>query len=255
MFCILNINKRDNTLFERLFGRWIGDTYSLETVPVFKGAPYYILNVTVGKRGVDWDRIVGTAGKCAKRLLITNSVEFPERSDVGMFKSRVLYGKMMKNTFLRILDNNISHKNLKSICLIDKKGAYADFALSLAEYALKLTVITDEKEIYKNTCTEIMERYGLCPSVQSSPCYAEIKIDADRDIMTVKTEKRFINISNGEDFSVPDIYAELLPEELNKYDFYSALYELCGVFRISETSFDTVDANGEKKRADTVQFA
>lgn len=255
MFCILNINKRDNTFFERLFGRWIEDTYSLKTIPVFKGAPYYVLNVTVGKRGIDWDRIVGVAGKCAKRLLITDSVELPQRGDVGVFKSRMLYGKMMKNTFLHILDSNISRKNLKSICLIDKKGGCTDFALNLAEYALKLTIVTDEKEKYDDACAEIMEFHGLCPSVQSSSCDAEIKIDAERDIMTVKTENEFINISGGGDFSVSDIYAGLLPKDIDKYDFYSALYEFCGIFEMSEILFDTVDVNGEKKHTDTVQFA
>lgn len=255
MFCILNINKRDNTFFERLFGRWIKDIYSLKTVPVFKGAPYYVLNVTVGKRGVDWDRIVEVVGKCAKRLLIMNEAKLPERDDVGVFKSRILYKKMMKNTFLHILDNNISSKNLKTVCLIDKNGKYAELMSDLAKYALKLTAVTDKKEKYEDVCDEVMEQRGLCPSIQSSPSDAEVKIDADRDIMTVTTQDGFLNISAGKDFSVPDIYAELLPEGFDKYDFYSALYELCGVFAISEAAFDTVDVNGGKKSVDTVQFA
>ena len=57
-----------------------------------------------------------------------------------------------------------------------------------------------------------------------------------------------INISSGVDFSVPAIYENLLPEGICKYDFYSALYELCGVFSLGESVFDTIMVNNEKKR-------
>ena len=63
MFCVLIIQHREKSFFEFLFGRFKRDTYDLKTVPVFKGAPFYVLTVTVGEKGADWDYIVQSVGK------------------------------------------------------------------------------------------------------------------------------------------------------------------------------------------------
>ena len=67
--------------------------------------------------------------------------------------------------------------------------------------------------------------------------------------------KENINISAGVDFSVPEIYEKLLPVGINKYDFYSALYELCGVFSLGESVFDTIMVNNEKKLVQDIHFS
>lgn len=243
MFCVLNIEKRADTLREKLFGCFIKDEYNAKMVPVFKGAPFYVFNVNVGKRGVDWDKIVYTAGKCARRLVLTNNTELPQRNDMTEFKSNMLYRKMMENTFTHVLK---SFNNKKSVVLIDGDGDSANLVYKIAPCASTLTVITENKKNYESVCDDIQDKTGICIVVQSSPAEAEVKIDTNRSIMTVSDEKSCINITCGCDFTVPEIYERLLPENTDKYTFYSALYELCGVFALGECVFETITVNNKK---------
>ncbi len=243
MFCVLNIEKRPNTLREKLFGGFIKDEYNAKLVPVFKAAPFYTFNVKVGKRGVDWEKIIYTAGKCSRRLVLTNNTALPKRDDMSQFKSDMLYREMMGNTFAEILKK--IHVQ-KSIALIDIDGKSEKFLYKVAPYASTLTVVTSAKGNYKRVCDNIQQNLGLCTVLQETPADAEIKIDINRSVMTITGEKACMNITDGCDFTVPEIYDKLLPSNTDKYTFCAALYELCGVFSLGECIFETITVNNEK---------
>ena len=84
---------------------------------------------------------------------------------------------------------------------------------------------------------------------------AKIKIDMGRNVMSIDTNNQFLNITNGENIIVDDIYKKLLPKNANEKDFYSALYELCGVFSLGECIFENVTVNNEKKLVKDIHFA
>lgn len=243
MFCVLNIKKRPDTLREKLFGSFIKDEYNAKMVPVFKGAPFYIFNVTVGKRGVDWEKIIYTVGKCAHRLVLTNNTVLASGNDMAEFKGNLLYQKIMENTFVEILKKM---DDKKSIAVIDFDGESAKFLYKLAPLASTLTVVTNAKEKYNRICDNIQQNCGLCTVLQASSADADVKIDTSRSVMTISGEKSCINVTAGCDFTVPEIYEKLLPENTDKYTFYSALYELCGVFTLGDCIFERITVNNEK---------
>ena len=113
---------------------------------------------------------------------------------------------------------------------------------------------TDNKKEYMNVCDKILNDTGLCISLLSNFDNARIKIDMGRNIMSIENENEFLNISNGENILVTDIYKKLLPEGINEYDFFSALFELCGVFSLGECIFENVMVNNEKKPIKDIQF-
>lgn len=104
MFCVLTVNSRKNSAWERLFGRLIKDGYSLVTVPVIGGAPFYHLSVTVGKNGVDFERVIFEVGRCAQRLVVDENIKLPEIRGIGEFNSDLLYKILVKNTASYILE-------------------------------------------------------------------------------------------------------------------------------------------------------
>lgn len=254
MFCVLNVEKKNRNFFEKIFRFLANDEYSITSVPVFKGAPFYMLNASVYDE-IDWNRVIEHSGKCCKRLVLNGYIIIPENQGIGVFDSPVLYNKVFMNTLLRIIKNNVSSKNPQSITLYDKKGSYADFLSSLVMYASKITVVTDNKEKYTKICDEILENTGLCVSLLSDFNEGEIKINADKNVMSINAKNQFINVTCGENIIVNDIYKKLLPEGVDEYTFYSALYELCGVFSLGECIFENVMVNNEKKHIDTVTFS
>lgn len=98
MFCVLTVKQRNDTEFERLFGNFIKDSYSVLTVPVPHGAPFYHLTATVGKRGVDFERVIYETGRCAQRLLINDSVKLPQIRGIGEYNSDLLCKLLISNT-------------------------------------------------------------------------------------------------------------------------------------------------------------
>lgn len=254
MFCVLNVEKKNRNFFEKIFKFLAQDEYSITTVPVFKGAPFYMLNASVYDE-IDWNRVIEHSGKCCKRLVLNGDIIIPENQGIGVFDSPVLYNKVFMNTLLHIIKNNTSPKNPQSITLYDEKGEYARFLTLLVPYASKLTVVTDNKEKYTKICDEILENTGLCVSLLSDFNEGAIKINADKNVMSINAKNQFINVTCGENIIVNDIYKKLLPEGVDEYTFYSALYELCGVFSLGECIFENVMVNNEKKHIDTVTFS
>ena len=254
MFCVLNIEKKKLTLLEKIFRFLAQDDYIIKTVPVFKGAPFYMLDVKICEK-IDWDKVIENTGKCSKRLLLNNCLEIPQDKGIGVFKSDILYNKVFHNTVLQIIKNNKRKKDLFHIAVCDKNADFIDFTTRLSMCSSKLTVVTENKEKYMNLCDTILEKTGLCISLLSDFDNAKIKIDTVRNVMSIDTNNQFLNITNGENIIVDDIYKKLLPQNVNEQDFYSALYELCGVFSLGECIFENVMVNNEKKRTDTVTFS
>lgn len=254
MFCVLNIEKKKLTLLEKIFRFLAQDDYIIKTIPVFKGAPFYMLDVKICEN-IDWDKVIENTGKCSKRLLLNNCLEIPQDKGIGVFKSDILYNKVFHNTVLQIIKNNKRKKDLYHIAVYDKNADFIDFTTRLSMYSSKLTVVTENKEKYMNLCDTILEKTGLCISMLSDFDNAKIKIDTTRNVMSIDTNNQFLNITNGENIIVDDIYKKILPQNVNEQDFYSALYELCGVFSLGECIFENVMVNNEKKRTDTVTFS
>ena len=98
MFCVLTVKRRNDTVFERLFGCLIKDDYELVTVPVLSGAPFYHLTATVGKKGVDYERVIFEVGRCAQRLVVGEDIQLPQTRGIGEFNSDLLYKKLIHNT-------------------------------------------------------------------------------------------------------------------------------------------------------------
>ena len=255
MFTVLNIEKRKNSLTEKLFGGFRSDIYCPRLVAVYKGAPFYVLDVQIGKKGINIEKIIVSVGKCARRMVTNCEALLPRADEVGFFKSDELYKRMLENTFLKILEQNIHPKTQVSVCLIDKKGVYTDFAKKLALFSSSFIITTENKEKYLPVLEEIMEATGLCPVLKNDMEKAQIIIDIDKFYMHITEENLKITVEDRCDFVVPEIYNYLKPNSINKYEFYSALYELCGVFVLAEGVFDSVNINNEKKRLTDAHFS
>lgn len=252
MFCVLSVRERNKTLFERIFGKLLVDDFSVKTIPVYKGAPFFTLDITTSKKEINWENVIFAVGKCASRLILNGDLKIPDNLNIGIFKSQTLYNKMMKNTFLQILENN--KNKLFPISVKDKNAENTEFVKQLSQYASSMSIFALNKEKYNNICEEITDETGMCPVLRSDFDDLKIKINTETLAMTVHNNEN-VNISSGVDFSVPTIYENLLPDGINKYDFYSALYELCGVFSLGDNIFDTIMVNNEKKRVQDIHFS
>lgn len=253
MFCVLSVKERNKTLFEKIFGKILAPDFSVKTIPVYKGAPFFELDITTSKKEINWEDVVFSVGKCASRLILNNNMVIPENLNVGVFKSQILYNKMMKNTIINIFENNKSR--MYALSIIDKSAENTEFTKQMSKYASSIFISTLNKEKYSDICEIITGDTGVCPVLTNDFNDAQVKINTDTLTMTIHKDNENMNVSKGVDFSVPDIYEKLLPDGTDKYDFFSALYELCGVFSLGECIFDTIIVNNEKIPIQNIHFS
>lgn len=162
MFCVLTVNIRENNISEKLFGNLKKDSYTLLTVPVLHGAPFYHLTVSTGKKGIDFERVVFEVGRCAQRLLLSDEIKLPEIRGIGRFNSDLLYNKLIDNTadfLLKQIGNEAKFDRTNGIItyrenVIEIGKDRNDFDLSEQYCALK------PREIEKYTFAAAL--YELC---------------------------------------------------------------------------------------------
>ena len=87
MFCVLSVRERNRTIFERIFGKLLTDDYSVKTIPVYKGAPFFSLDITTSKKEINWEDVIFAVGKCASRLVLNGHVRLPENPNIKIAKA------------------------------------------------------------------------------------------------------------------------------------------------------------------------
>ena len=253
MFCALRIYEKNKTIADKLFGFMLKNEYKVTTVPVYKAAPFFLLDVTVHKKYPDAENIISRVGKCALRLVTSSRDRLQGTDGIGFFDSNLLYDKVIKNTFIKILENNFAMLPT-DLCVIDTEGKNKDFVISVCKFAATLSVVTENKTDYLSVCDEITELTGICPVLKNKVENENIDLYTDENKITVINQDDRTDILKGDKIIMPDIYAKIIPEGVPELEFYSALYELCGVFALGDCVFEYITVNNEKKRVADVHF-
>ena len=255
MFCAALTERGKLSFPLNIFKSLTKDKYELKTVPVYRGAPFYLLKITL-YRGQEpgGEEIVRLVGKCSKKLL-AGGIPLPQIKEIGFFNGDLLYRRLIENTFLEILKRNFNRREPYDLAIVDTDGRCTSFSLSCAPFCKSMTVITKRKEEYYLTVEEIKNRTGLCPSVQESAAFKSVTADLSGCELTVRGRGEPIIFKNGIGFEPAEVYSQLVPEGIDRFNFYSALYELCGVFELGNGIFTEIEANGKKMTVTDIGFS
>ena len=252
MFSVLLTYKEKKRFIDK-FKKNLDDKIYTTVVPVFKGAPFYIIKDFYKNSVPNWEKIIEISGRTSQRLIVENGVPLPKNNKIGAFCSDLLYGEILKNTFIKILENNYSKNNVFNIMILDKKGDNYIFAEKISKYANTLSIFSEKIENYEKSYNKIIGETGISLFLNKDN-NQNVKIDLDKNEMVLKGEWGTYKICNGTDFSVPKIYENIVPQNIDKLIFYSALYELCGVTELRNTYFKNVEIEGEKILTEKVCF-
>ena len=198
--------------------------------PVKGAAPYKVINVTPGKKGIDWRTVCLAAGCSSRSMLLPKSVEVPLSVPVVRFEPQVMPLLAALNTAVSLCDENEKHKRSMVVC--DSKAVLADYLARAVPYASKITVVTDCPELYLDCAAQIMEDFGAVIKICSQPEPAVVYDVAVSDkekinsavCITADDIKR-----NADRIKFPDEYVRMCPPLIDVFDFMCALFECSGV--------------------------
>ncbi len=207
--------------------------------PVKGAAPYKVINVAPGKKGIDW-RMVSLAAGCSRRsMLLPESVAVPLSVPIVRFEPQVLPLLIALNTAVFHADKKEAYK--RSLLVCDVKAVLTDYLSRAVPYASKITVVTDFPELYLGCAAEIMDTYGAVIKISS-----QAALSAEYDIGVSDGEK--INAAicvtaedikrDADKINFPDEYVRMCPPHIDAFSFICALFECSGVKELGEIYYE-----------------
>lgn len=233
MFSVLCINERQKGLRKRQ------EKIEAIQTPVKGGAPFRIINVTPGKKGINWYRIACQAGCASRNMIFPDGFEFQGNDYISRYVPDTLPLLILLNTAAAKLGKDTAAK--RKILVVDKKGVLANYTDRIILCASKIKIVTDNPERYYKPSLDLMEHYGASPIICQSFNDREI---FDAAVSLTPTHNAEIN------FSV-DLFSQHLPERAQKYanlcpdsiDFFTflcALFECSAVKEIGTFTLDSL---------------
>ena len=150
-----------------------------------------------------------------------NNIEF---ENIKVYNSDKYLKIISIYTFKNIIRLSNIPLNKLSVCLIDKKGLFADFAYSLANSASIIKIVTDKPEFFIEIKNKIYDDFGMEPIITNEMSDADLGLDLSDSIPKIwfKTPKNFVTI----DKSCVALGAGLkkyVPKGINQCDFAGVL--------------------------------
>ena len=229
MFSVLCISDQPKSRFRR--------KCAVEALlsPVKGAAPYKVINVTPGKKGIDWRTVCLAAGCSSRSMLLPETIEVPLCVPIARLEPQVLPLLIALNTAVSLCDDKDKHK--RSMVVRDSKAVLADYLPRAVPYASKITVVTECPEKYVECAAQIMEDFGAVIKICS-----QIDTAVEYDIAVSDKEK--INASicltaedvkkNSDKINFPDEYVRMCPQQIDVFDFMCALFECSGVKKLTD---------------------
>ncbi len=242
MFAVIEVNRKDKSVFRKLISSLSCSQPELIKVAVKSGAPYFIIRVS-GSKKIPWDDITYMVGRCSSNLLIGKETKVPDELKKRCFSPKLLPLLMLSNTATDMLKGSAKKLN---VGIVDPFAVLNTRIYEYADFSSNITVVTKKTSDYIGICEELTDCFGIGASVTEN-------IDRIKNCDIVISEKGveaeicFCIRGNGSkncfeffDFMLPPVYEQKIPNGIDREDFAGALYELCGVRRISELKFKKV---------------
>lgn len=244
MFAVLKLLPREKGLRARIRERFEKSEPTVTQIPVKSGAPFFSVEMRIGRDGADWTALAAMLGRCAKRLLIEDGIVLPESGIVKRFVPERLPSILLFNSAVQLMENSGLPPVNCSCTLIDKTGIFCSALHKLIPLAASVRVVTDQIESYEAAAEQIFEAFGasvvICeeePTALRDTFVLRPFAASGAGTVTVTDKDERHSILHGEGIVLPQEYADLLPQNTDPLVFASALYELCGVRVLSSLTY------------------
>ena len=236
MFAVVCINEPQRSFFGRR-----KCAVEMLLSPVKGAAPYKVINVTPGKKGIDWKTVSAAAGCCNSTMLLPDCVLPPANTDIGLFEPSVLPQLILLNTVADMISK--SEKQRTSVLIEDRNALLSAYIRRIVPFAAKITVLTDAPEKYVKDTVSIMEEFGasirICSGVDETEQFdiavSEKKVgSAGLTLIPCEVKEKL----KAED--IPDEYRRMCPEGIDEFLFVCALFECCGLKSAGELTLSQV---------------
>ncbi len=234
MFSVLNVEESKQKFFRKR-------KCNVESLlnPVKGAAPFKVINVLCGKKGIDWRTVSAAAGCSARSMLVPEGVFVPSYISIKLFEPEVLPLLIMLNTAVAYLSRGEIAKN--KLIIVDRNAVLPEYIKRVVMFAAQITVVTDCPEKYCGCMTELMEKCGAGIRVCNQP---DSKVKYDVAVTSDEAVNSSVCLDatdlTEENVTIPDEYLRMCPEKIDKFIFLCALFECSGLLKAGELTLKDV---------------
>lgn len=212
-------------------------------------------------RKIKWKQIGLMTGGLGKKLVLSNRLELPEGSSLKSYKAKRFSELVLINTAVEILKKSkISFYNM-SLGIFDRCATRTSLAEIAVKHLPSVKIVTDYPERLKIFSKEMMSEFGAAVVISKelsslNDCCFLVAFDSiETDELSKKSPIILQNVSTEEsnesiligmnEVELPEFLAEDCPEDIDKIDFMSALYEINRCSNLRHTQAANLLFNGK----------
>lgn len=250
LFTVLDIVEEDLSVVGRFFRRMRREEPELSKVAVRNGAPFFLLGMRAIRGEIPWDKILQKVGRCASRILAREDLILPERVPFRRFTPEYLPLCTAENTLCEILKLSEIRPQKISLGIHDPNGALRGRLSALVPYCSDLRIVTNKTNDFEEECRRILENSGAgITRTDDLSALRSCNLILCRDASLIPATDGFLfsampsplpNCFYGCSLTLPQSEEALRPSFIDASLFAAALYELCGVRRLSTLSADFI---------------
>lgn len=220
-----------------------------------KGLPFYILEISDGKKGIDWNTASRKCGRFASRIIASHSVSLPDNSGLKRFIPISMNAILVFNTALKIIGTSGLPADKFAITVTDRNAVTPSTLCRLLPFCSTIRVITSHPERFAVTAIDAYENHGASLIIRSKyepSDKPEIIICCDGAIMSSMENAAIFTSKNtsvgklrfvGKRIELSDYHKSIIPDDIETVDFAGALTELCGSGEYRQSSFADIEIN------------
>ena len=231
----------------------------VEQIKTGAGREYRHITVEVGRKDIPWKKVTRLIG--GDPFILPREISIPPQVPLERFVPKKLQPKLALRMLLDCLKGSRIPPSSRIVGIIDPDGEYQAAAMSLAEQASTVRILTGEPEKYKVFQRQMLDLYGApilvgdnlsflrdCMAVYCPAPYESGEEAAPRGLFFAAAPLCLQGRCQIlEDFS-PACPGDTIPKGIHPADFYGALYEWGGDKELEDSPAARADCKGRPNR-------
>lgn len=262
MFAVLNFIEPASGYFDRRKQKLYLRKSEPKIIRTPCGLPFFVVDVLLDKKGVDWEALRAHLGKCAVRVIAPRDIALPDT--IRRYTAKRLIPLMVFNTAVNLLERISAAPQGLCITLTDSAALLTGKALQLLPFAAQVRIVTRYPEKYKSCVHEAMEESGaslIVTDYLDSSSFTDIIICTDNCLPAAVNASCVISYArsprgclsvNGNGIYTDERYNSVLPKNIEPLDFAGALLELCGCASLTDSCFAALMYSGAEYSYDEI---
>ncbi|MCM1364558.1 MAG: hypothetical protein NC122_09980 [Faecalibacterium sp.] len=251
---MLSVSENNGGIKGRFYDLTHPPEVTSEKISVQGAFPFYKITARIYRGIIPWNTVEAVSGKLKSRAILPFGVKADEKCGISAFAPKVLPKRVLFNSAVKTLEKMALDPTQIFVSVVDENAYLVDIIEKLVPIACRIQVITNCVSDYERLADRLLEEYGLSlivsGRVDSRILASTVIISASatvvplvyRGLLFTNERRKLMNatVLTGDNITLPGKFASVVPDDIDRLTFASALYELCSADELGSLHFENM---------------